>query len=87
MLVLFLPIIAVWYLLIIRPAKREQQKKAAMIGALKKGDRVVTSGGIYGTIAAVEEQAVQLKVSENVKIRVAKNAVAGLTGGESSERG
>jgi preprotein translocase subunit YajC len=64
------------------PAKKQQKKKDAMIAALKKGDRVVTNGGIYGSVAAVEDQSLLLKVAENVKIRVAKSAIAGMAAGE-----
>lgn len=80
----FLPIIivfVVFYLIVIRPARKQQKQKEAMIAALKKGDRVVTSGGIHGTVAGVEDQTVLLKIAENVKIRVTKSAVAGLADG------
>jgi len=79
-LVNFVPILlifAVFYFIVIMPQKKQQQRKAAMIAALKKGDRVVTTGGIYGTVNAVEEQALLVKISENTKIRIAKNAIAG----------
>jgi preprotein translocase subunit YajC len=73
-------VLAVFYFIVMLPARKQQKKKEAMLAALKKGDRVVTSGGIYGTVAGVEDQAVMLKVAENVKIRVAKSAIAGLAG-------
>ncbi len=73
-------VFAVFYFIVMVPARKQQKKKEAMIAALKKGDRVVTTGGIYGTIAGVEDKTVLLKVSENVKIRVAKSAIAGLAG-------
>jgi len=76
LLTLLVPLFIVWYFLIIRPTKKQQERKNAMIAALKKGDRVVTSGGIFGTVAAVEDQALLLKVAENVKIKVAKSAIA-----------
>ncbi len=76
LLTLLVPLFVVWYFLIIRPTKKQQERKNAMIAALKKGDRVVTSGGIFGTVAAVEDQALLLKVAENVKIKVAKSAIA-----------
>jgi preprotein translocase subunit YajC len=82
MLLPFVLIFAVFYFIVIMPAKKQQKKKDAMIGALKKGDRVVTSGGIYGTVATVEDQSLLLKVAENTKIRVSKNAVAGLVGAD-----
>jgi preprotein translocase subunit YajC len=55
-----------------------------MISALKKGDRVVTSGGIHGTVAGVESDVILVKVAENVKLRVTKSAVAGMADGEGS---
>ena len=82
MLVPFVLIFAVFYFIVIMPAKTQQKKKDAMIAGLKKGDRVVTTGGIYGSVAAVEDQALLLKVAENVKIRVAKSAIAGMVAGE-----
>jgi len=82
MLVPFVLIFAVFYFIVILPAKKQQKKKDAMIAGLKKGDRVVTTGGIYGSVAAVEDQSLLLKVAENVKIRVAKSAIAGMVAGE-----
>jgi preprotein translocase subunit YajC len=75
-------IFAVFYFILIRPAQKQQKQKEAMLAALKKGDRVVTSGGIYGTISGVEDQSVQLRIAENVKIRVARSAIGGLVEGE-----
>jgi preprotein translocase subunit YajC len=80
MIMMFALIFGVFYFLVIMPAKKQQKKKDAMIGALKKGDKVVTSGGIYGTVAAVEDQTLLLKIAENTKIRVAKSAIGGPVG-------
>ena len=87
MLVPFVLIFAVFYFIVILPAKKQQKKKDAMIAGLKKGDRVVTNGGIYGSVAAVEDQSLLLKVAENVKIRVAKSAIAGMAAGEDDTTG
>jgi preprotein translocase subunit YajC len=84
MLLPFVLIFAVFYFIVILPARKQQKKKDAMIAALKKGDRVVTSGGIYGTVAAVEDQSLLLKVAENVKIRIAKSAIGGTVAGDGS---
>ena len=78
-------VFAVFYFVVMVPARKQQKKKEAMIAALKKGDRIVTTGGIYGTVAGVEDRTVLLKVAENVKIRVAKSAIAGLAGPGSGE--
>jgi preprotein translocase subunit YajC len=88
MLVPFVLIFAVFYFIVILPAKKQQRNKDAMIAALKKGDRVVTTGGIFGTVAVVEDASILLKVAENVKIRVSKTAVAGpVTGDDASSGG
>jgi len=82
MLLPFVLIFAVFYFIVIMPAKKQQKKKDAMIAGLKKGDRVVTGGGIHGTVATVEDQSLLLKVAENTKIRISKSAVAGLVGSD-----
>ncbi|HYH05579.1 MAG TPA: preprotein translocase subunit YajC [Thermoanaerobaculia bacterium] len=85
-LVNFLPIVAiglVFYFLVIAPANKQRKKQQEMLGALKKGDRVLTTGGIYGTIQGVEPEAVYLKIAENVKIKVARSAISGVVTGES----
>lgn len=68
----------VLYVLMILPAQRRQKKLTAMISALKNGDKVVTNGGIYGTIVGLDNESVQLRIAEQVKIRVARSAIAGL---------
>ena len=82
MLLPFVLIFAVFYFIVIMPAKTQQKKKDAMIAGLKKGDRVVTGGGIHGTVATVEDQSLLLKVAENTQIRISKSAVAGLVGSD-----
>lgn len=80
-----LPIAAiflVFYFLVIAPANKQRRKTQEMLGGLKKGDRVVTSGGIYGTIQGVEPDVVYLKISENVKVKVARSAITGIQSGE-----
>ena len=85
-LVNFMPIIAiglVFYFLVIAPANKQRKKQQEMLSALKKGDRVTTTGGIYGTIQGVEPDAVYLKIAENVKVKVARSAITGVVTGES----
>ena len=71
-------IIAIFYLLIIMPMRKRQKKVESMIAALKNGDKVITGSGIYGVIAGVKEKTFILKISDQVKIEVAKNAITGL---------
>ena len=66
------------YFLMIRPANKKQKAVQEMLGALKNGDRVITQGGIYGVIAGITDEIVQLRVANGVKIDVSRNAIAGL---------
>ena len=60
-------IIGIFYFLMIRPAQTRQKKVAAMLSNLKNGDKVITNGGIYGTVVGLENDAVQLRIAEQVK--------------------
>ncbi|HUJ30257.1 MAG TPA: preprotein translocase subunit YajC [Candidatus Acidoferrum sp.] len=78
---LFLPLIlimGIFYFLMIMPAQRRQKKVAEMLKNLKTGDKVITNGGIYGTIVGLEDEAVQLRIAEQVKVKVSRSAIAGL---------
>jgi preprotein translocase subunit YajC len=78
-------IFAVFYFLVIAPANKQKKKTQQMLNSLKKGDRVVTSGGIYGTVQGVEPEVVYLKIAENVKVKVARSAITGVQTGESEQ--
>src|ERR1700741_2674428 len=85
-LVQFAPIVAiglVFYFLVIAPANKQRKKTQEMINSLKKGDQVMTTGGIYGTVQGVEADAVYLRIAENVKVKVARSAVSGVVTGNS----
>ena len=84
-LVQFAPIIVVgviFYLLIFMPMRKRQKKEEQMRAALRPGDRVITGSGIYGVIAGVNENTFILKIADQVKIEIAKNAVSGVQGAE-----
>jgi len=68
----------IFYFLMILPQQRRQKKVAEMLRNLKTGDKVITNGGIYGTIAGLDDDSVQLRVAEQVKIKVSRAAIAGL---------
>ena len=76
----FIAIIAIFYFLIIRPQNKKQKETQKMLGALKKGDKIVTIGGIHGTIQTVKEQSqsVIVKVDENTKIEFNRSAISGI---------
>lgn len=78
MLMPFLFIFVIFYFLLIRPARKRQKALDALVKNLKPGDHVATSGGLYGTVVAVTENRVQLRIADQVKVDVAKSAVTGL---------
>jgi preprotein translocase subunit YajC len=73
-----LVIFLIFYFLLLRPARKRQQDLQRLIEGLKKGDKVLTNGGLYGEVVSVDGPVVQLKIADNVKVRVAKAAVSGL---------
>jgi preprotein translocase subunit YajC len=78
-LTMFIPIIMVFivfYLLLIRPQQKKQKEHQKLLSELGKGDKVVTNGGLYGTISDAKEHVVILKIAENVKVEVVKSAIA-----------
>jgi len=75
-----LGIFAIFYFLLIWPVRKRQKALQKLIEELKRGDKVVTNGGLYGEVAAVEGSVVYLKIADNLKIKVAKSAIAGLEG-------
>ena len=75
----FVPILgmlAIFYFFMVRPQQKRTKEHKTMLDALQKGDLVVTSGGIYGTVMAVGDKTIELKVADNVKIKISKSAVA-----------
>lgn len=80
-----LPIVAiglVFYFIVIAPANKQRKKTQEMLSSVKKGDRVLTSGGIYGIVQGVEAEVVYLKIAENVKVKVTRSAISGIVTGE-----
>ena len=71
-------IMVIFYFLLIMPAQRRQKKTQEMLSALKNGDKVVTTGGLFGTIVGLEGDSVQLRIADQVKVKVLRSAVAGL---------
>jgi preprotein translocase subunit YajC len=72
-------IFGVFYFLLIMPQQRRQKKWQHMLGELKNGDKVVTSGGLFGTIVGIEGDAVQLRIADQVKVKVLRSAVVSVT--------
>ena len=79
-LIPFALVLAIFYFVIMLPMKRRQKKVQEFLDALKVGDRVVTTGGLYGSITKLNEQSVSLQVAPNVRLEVARTAIVGLQG-------
>jgi preprotein translocase subunit YajC len=79
-LIPFALVLAIFYFVILLPMKNRQKKVQAFLAALKVGDKVVTSGGIYGSIAKLGEDAIQLQIAPNVRVDVSKAAIVGYQG-------
>jgi preprotein translocase subunit YajC len=74
----FIVIFGIIYFIVIRPTRQNQKKVQEMIEGLRVGDKIITNGGIYGTIVGLRDDRIQLRVAENVKIDVARNAISAL---------
>jgi len=69
-------IFVIFYFLLIRPQQKRQKEHQKMLESLSKGDRVLTSGGMFGVVLGIDEQKVVLKIADNVKAEFAKSAIA-----------
>ncbi|HEY2291110.1 MAG TPA: preprotein translocase subunit YajC [Thermoanaerobaculia bacterium] len=79
-------IFVIFYVVLMLPMQRQRKALQQVIENLKKGDKVITSGGLYGEVTAVEGATVILRIADNVRVKVAKSAISGLEG-EASEKG
>lgn len=78
-LFLFVGLIAIWYFLIIRPQQNQVKKHREMLGNLRRGDTIVTNGGLIGKITkVVDDQEFQVEIADGVRVRIARGAVAQL---------
>ena len=78
----FVIVLAIFYVIVLLPMKRKQQKVQRFIDNLKVNDKVITTGGIYGQITRLGEQMVQLQVADKVRIDVSRSAIGGYQGQE-----
>jgi preprotein translocase subunit YajC len=85
-LIPFVLIIAIFYFLIIRPQNKKQKETQRMLQALKKGDKVVTVGGIHGVIQSVKEGSVIVKVDENTKMEFSRSAISNIAAEGKTEK-
>ena len=74
-LVFFAAIFAIFYFLLIRPQQKQRREREEMLRAVKRGDRVVTSGGLHGTVAGLDEHTVTVRVADQVKLVFDRSAI------------
>ena len=74
-LILFGAMFAILYFLMIRPQQKQRHERERMLGALKRGDRVVTTSGLYGTVTAISEHTVTLRVTDQVRLEFERSAI------------
>ena len=79
-LIPFALVLAIFYFVILLPTRNRQKKVEAFLAALKEGDKVVTSGGIFGSITKVKVDAVQLQIAPNVRVDISRAAIVGYQG-------
>lgn len=74
-LLMFALIIGIFYFMILRPQQKRQKERQKLLDALKKGDKIVTAGGLHGTIAGLDDKTVLLQVADNVKMKFDRSAI------------
>jgi len=77
-LIMFMLIIGIFYFMILRPQQKRQKERQKLLEAIKKGDRVVTAGGMYGVIAGLDEKTVLVQVADNVKIKFERGSIGSI---------
>jgi preprotein translocase subunit YajC len=77
-IVLFGSIILIFYFMIIRPQQKRQKERQQMIDSMKKGDKIITAGGIHGTIVGIEDKIVLVQIADNVKVKVDRSTIGNI---------
>ncbi|MGD8386576.1 MAG: preprotein translocase subunit YajC [Desulfobacteraceae bacterium] len=83
----FIPLIlmfAIFYFLLIRPQQKKAKEHKSMISAIKKGDRVVSSGGLHGLVTGITDEAVTMEIAPKVRVKVSRGSIAGVIGKKES---
>lgn len=83
-LIMFGAIFLIFYFMIIRPQQKRAKQREKMLSNMQKGDKVITSGGLHGTIAGLDEKTVLLQVGDNIKMKFEKSAIASVSASKES---
>ena len=81
-LIMFGAIFAIFYFMIIRPQQKKAKEREKMLSEIQKGDKIVTGGGIHGTVAGIDEKTCLIDVGNNVKMKFERSAVASISRGK-----
>jgi preprotein translocase subunit YajC len=82
---MFGAIFLIFYFMIIRPQQKRAKEREKLLSSIEKGDKVITSGGVHGTVAGVEEKTILLQVTENVKLKIERSAISTILNRDSKE--
>ena len=77
---------AIFYFLLLRPQQKQKQERERMLSAMKRGDRVVTTSGMHGTVTALSEHTVTLRVADQVKLEFDRSAIGRVVAGQGGEK-
>jgi preprotein translocase subunit YajC len=75
-LIMFGLIIAIFYFMIIRPQQKRQKEREALLGQIKKGDKIITAGGIHGDVIGVEDKTLLIEIAEKVKVKIERSSIS-----------
>jgi len=76
----FLLIIVIFYFLILRPQQKRQKERVKLLDSLNKGDKIITAGGLHGTVEAIDDKTILVKVADNVKLKMERSSVSTIVG-------
>ena len=77
--IMFSLIILIFYFMILRPQQKRQKERDKLLNSVKKGDKIITAGGLHGTVIGVEEKSVLIQVADNVKLKFERTAISSVT--------
>ena len=75
-ILMFAVIIGIFYFMIMRPQQKRQKERQKLLESMKKGDKVVTAGGLHGTIVGIEDKTLLLQIADNVKVKVERSSIS-----------
>ena len=75
-IIMFALIIGIFYLMIIRPQQKRSKERESLLGQIKKGDKIITAGGIHGEIVGIDEKTVFIEIADKVKVKLERNSIS-----------